>query len=129
MLARLLVTVAAGFFALGGLTLLFIPATLQSVLQPDASGGVWLSLLGAAYWGMAAANWIARHAPLGGIYGRAIVLLDFTYLFVSGLVLLRATLDRVVSWPGGLLAGLFLVVGGAFGWLLWGSPGNQTSIE
>lgn len=129
MLERLLVNLAATFFAVGGLALLFIPDTLQAAVQPNATAptGLWLSLLGAAYWAMAVANWTARHAPLGGIYGRAIVLLDFTYLSVGGLVLFRAALDNAVNWPGALLAGLFLVTAAAFGWMLWGSPGNQTT--
>jgi hypothetical protein len=79
---------------LGGITLLFAP---DVVLPALASGfpptAVWIGqLLGAAWIGVAALNWLQRGAVLGGIYGRPVVLANLALYFISALSLLRVLL-------------------------------------
>jgi hypothetical protein len=76
----------------GGVGLLFAPDVLLPALAPGfPTQAAWLGqLLGAAWLGMAALNWLQRGTLLGGIYGRPVVLANAALYFVSALSLLRA---------------------------------------
>ncbi len=54
---------------IGGLALLFAPDVVLSWLEPEfPAGAAWIGqLLGAAWLGLAALNWLNRSAILGGI--------------------------------------------------------------
>ena len=54
--------------ALAGAVLLFAPREVMPASHPP----VLVQLIGAALLGFALANWTARGAMLGGIYGRAV---------------------------------------------------------
>lgn len=119
-LTTTLVTLYAALLLAAGLALLFAP----EVVFPAAEAGAPLALaqlLGAALLGFAAADWTARHALLGGIYGRAVVAGNQVFAFVGALVLLKD-----VPAEGGLAfwAVLLVLVFGAvlFSVLLYRSP-------
>jgi hypothetical protein len=85
---------------LGGLALLFASDTLLPMLAPGfPRNAAWLGqLIGAAWLGVAALNWLQRTVLIGGIYGRPIVLANFVLYFISALSLLRA-LPRASASP------------------------------
>jgi hypothetical protein len=86
--------VSAAVLAAGGGALLFAPDVLLPALVPGfPPSGLWLGqLVGAAWLGMAALNWLQRAAILGGIYGRPVVLANLVLYFVSALSVLRVLL-------------------------------------
>lgn len=92
MIAPILSRVSAGVLVLCGVALLFASDVLLPALIPAfPPAAAWLGqLLGAAWLGLAAINWLQRRAVLGGIYGRPIVLANLTVFVVSALSLIRA---------------------------------------
>lgn len=94
MISSLLSRVSAAALLLGGGGLLFAPDVLLPALVPGfPPAAAWLGqLLGAAWLGVAALNWLQRGAVLGGIYGRPVVFTNLVLYFVSALSLLRAGL-------------------------------------
>jgi hypothetical protein len=118
----LFVTIVAVLYLGLGVVILFLP---QSVSAPVAGIAVALlsaQLYGAAVLGLGLANWIARRSPLGGIYGRALVVGNFTHAGAAMLVLLRPAIaagsPRLYA---ALVVALVLAIG--FGWLLFASDG------
>ena len=92
MISSLVSRVSAAVLLLGGAGLLFASDVLLPALVPGfPRSAAWLGqLLGAAWLGVAALNWVGRGTLLGGIYGRAIVLANAVLYFVGALSLLRA---------------------------------------
>jgi hypothetical protein len=76
----------------GGLALLFAADAVLPALAPGfPPAAAWVGqLLGAAWLGVAALNWLQRAAVLGGIYGRPVVFANAVLYLVSALSLLRA---------------------------------------
>jgi hypothetical protein len=105
------------------------------VVLPRLSPGfptstLWLGqLLGAAWLGVAALNWLGRAALLGGIYGRPTVFANTALYFISALVLIRAA-TRVEA-PAALLALAAPLVALAltYGWLLLRGPFEKELAE
>ena len=84
-----LITLYAAFLLLAGIALLFAPEEMGALTHQAATGpALFVQLLGAAFIGFAASNWITRHAPVGGIYGRAVVVGNLTFSAVGALALL-----------------------------------------
>lgn len=80
------------------------------------------SLLGAALLGLGMMTWMTRHAPIGGIYGRPVLMANLMHFLVGGLALLRVVLDGAgAGWPAAL--GAFYLAGAAsYGALLFSNP-------
>ena len=95
MISSLLSRASAAVLLAAGAALLFASDVVLPALVPGfPPAAAWLGqLLGAAWLGVAALNWLQRGAVLGGIYGRPVVLANLTVYFVSALSLLRALLD------------------------------------
>jgi hypothetical protein len=109
--------ISAAVLLAGGLALLFASDVLLPLLVPGfPAAGAWLGqLLGAAWLGVAALNWLHRGALLGGIYGRPVVLANLVLYFVGALSLLRALGEPGVPralWGLAVPASLLAVVYG-----------------
>ena len=111
-------TVALGLLGLGVL-FVFAPEEVGPVLTGRADP-LAFSLLGAALVGLGAVNWMTRHQPLGGIYGRPVVVANFAHFVIGGLTLLRAGLDGEATGWGWALAASYLAGALAYGALLVG---------
>ncbi len=117
---------SAAALAAAGLALLFAADVLLPRLAPAlprgaAAGVAWVGqLLGAAWLGVAALNWLQRDTRLGGIYGRPVVLANLVLYLVSALSALRAlpTVGRG-AWA---VAGPALAGAGVYALLLWRGP-------
>jgi hypothetical protein len=124
MISSLLSRVSAGVLLLGGVALLFASDALLPALVPGfPSAGAWLGqLLGAAWLGVAALNWLQRGAILGGIYGRPVVFANLTLYLVTALTLLRVVVARAA--PPGLWTVLVpaAALAAAYGTLLLRGP-------
>jgi hypothetical protein len=100
--------VSLGLLALGA-AFVFAGAELASAL--GWSGGEPMSsLLGGALFGLGGANWMARSSPMGGIYGRAVVLGTQVHFVVGAAALLRHV-ARTPASPGSLAVTAFYVLG------------------
>jgi hypothetical protein len=117
--SRILATTSALALAAAGLLLLFaaddvVPRFVSGV-QADAA---WVGqLLGAAWLGIAALNWLSRGSVLGGIYGRPIVMANAATYFITTTVLLRAPLAGAPL--AAIVPGIFAVL---YGLLLFRGP-------
>ena len=99
MISSVLSRVSATVLLLGGLALLFASdALLPALVQGFPPNAAWLGqLLGAAWLGMAALNWLNRSALLGGIYGRPVVFANLAVYSISALSLFRSLVGDAAS--------------------------------
>ena len=115
---------SAALLFLGGAALLFASDVALPALVPGfPPGAAWLGqLLGAAWLGVAALDWLQRDAVLGGIYGRPVVFANLALYFVSALSLLRAVAggDAPLALWAALVPAAVLAV--AYGVLLKRGP-------
>jgi hypothetical protein len=109
---------------LGGLALLFAPDVIVPALIPGfPPEAAWLGqLLAAAWLGLAALNWLQRHALLGGIYGRAVVAANSALYLVSALSLVRALFDGTAPRAAWIICAPALVLAAAYCALLLRGP-------
>ena len=116
MISSLLSRLSAAVLAVGGVALLFAADAVLPALAPGfPPAAAWLGqLLGAAWLGVAAMNWLQRDTVLGGIYGRPVVFANVALYFVSALSLLRALVGgaaRPALWvacvPAAVLAAAY----------------------
>lgn len=80
-----LVLLVSLVYGVAGIVLTFAPDELLARAgATPAPVVVWLGqLLGAALLGLAFLNWLQRHAVVGGILGRPLLLTNLTFLMVS----------------------------------------------
>ena len=124
MLSTHLSRVSAIVLLLGGLVLLFAADVVLARLIPGfPEAGTWLGqLLGAAWLGLAALNWLSQATLLGGIYGRGVVSANATTHFVGAMVLLRLATRGDVPRPLLVVAIPVALLAVAYGWLLFRGP-------
>lgn len=105
---------AAWVWGGAGCVLLFAPQEFAGWLGVDlAPPAPWVvQVLGSALLGIAVMNWLQRRAPVGGIYGRPLVLMNLWFALPAFLSGLREAVARpgVLVWAAVLLMGLFAVV-------------------
>lgn len=131
MRAKAFVGASALIYAIGGFALLFLPHELlaHGTAAPDAASARTAQLLGAALLGMAAMNWTARGAILGGIYGRAVMNGNFCFAFISAMTTVRALFDGNASIWLWLLAASSILLAAGFAYFLYGRPSAPAAKE
>ena len=126
-LVKQAVGLSAIVLAVAGVLLLFAPDEIGGMLVPPPGlAGPFGQLLGAALLGFATLNWIGRHHPLGGIYGRAIVAGNQAHFTIGAVVLVKHGLSAggpVAYW---ILAVVYVVEALFFSYLLYGSTGLRS---
>ena len=123
-ISSLISRTSAAVLLFGGTALLFAPDALLPALVPSfPPGATWLGqLLGAAWLGIAALNWLQRSVVLGGIYGRPVVLANLSLYFISALSLLRPLANGAASPMVWAVAGPAGALAVAYGALLLRGP-------
>ena len=123
MISAFISRTSAFWLGAGGFALLFGPdAVLPRLIAGYPASGLWLGqLLGAAWLGLAALNWINRRLILGGVFGRPIVLANAVHFFVSAMVLIRAAI-RQPQASVELMAIPTITLAVAYGALLFRGP-------
>jgi hypothetical protein len=120
---RLGATISAVCLGIAGAVLLFAPREAGSVLVPGSSP-VLMQLIGAALLGFGTANWTARGAALGGIYGRAIVTGNQMHFMIGAIVLLTHRREVEAPHPAFWVFTTMYVIGAAyFSYLMFFSSG------
>ena len=134
--SRIIASSSALVLAAAGTLLLFASDEVLPRLVPGISrDGAWLGqVLGAAWLGIAALNWLSRGSVLGGIYGRPIVMANAVTYFITATVLLKAPLAGariVVALPAAfaLLYGLLLFRGPFVAATKGGAATSRSSLE
>lgn len=120
------VTVLSLLQILLGVVLVFAPQETAAFFF--AEGGappVLLSLVGAALFGFGQLNWMTRQQPLGGIYGRPVVMANLGHFVVGGLALARAATTPVL-WG---VATFYLAGAVFYGALLFTSPKGSAAAN
>lgn len=74
-----------------------------------------LQLLGAAVFGLSMLNWMSRYSRIGGIYGRPLVIANFTNAATATLMLFHLWRRAGTSTALALTLGLYAVFALAFG--------------
>ena len=111
------------WLGIAGFALLFAPdGVLPRLVAGYPASGLWLGqLLGAAWLGLAALNWINRRLILGGVFGRPIVLANAVHYFISAMVLIRAAIHQPQASVE-LMAIATITLAVAYGALLFRGP-------
>jgi hypothetical protein len=119
---RALLMASSGVMGLAGLAASFAPAELLGVLKvsPAEPLPVVIQMLGAAYLGLALANWTAKDSLIGGIYARPLAIGNCVHFIVVALALFKHELragfhDALV----GVLV-VYAIFALGFGWLVFG---------
>lgn len=109
----------AVYLGASGALLLFAPDEVGRAL--GSAAGPLLQLLGGALMGLGAADWLVRHSPLGGVYGRAVVTANQLHFTVGALVLAKHSFGAAEPGAHWLLTGAHLLGALFFNWLVYGS--------
>lgn len=120
-LTSALATTAALILLGLGVACVFAPEEVSAALTGQ-NNPLAFSLLGAALVGLGAVNWVTRHQPMGGIYGRPVVLANLAHFLIGGLALLRVGLDGEATGWAWALGALYLGGAAAYGVLLVRGP-------
>ena len=120
---------SAIFLMAAGAAILFFPQELAYFLgSPRLLGGplIVVKLLAAALFALGMLDWMNRFATVGGIYGRPVLMANFTFYFITTITLARVAFTTGASkahWGGLAICAFF---GTWFAWLLFGrSPGAK----
>lgn len=105
-----------------GLLLIFGPVEAAALVGGTQEQAIAFAVLGAALFGLGMLNWMTREAPIGGIYGRPVLIANLVHFVAGGLALVRYVLAHQV--PRGLWGVTALYVAGIafFGMLLFSAP-------
>ena len=119
-----LMRASAFVLMLAGIALLFASDDILPRVIPEfPARGAWLGqLLGGAWLGTAALNWLNRGGRLGGIYGRPVVLANTVLYFVSAMALLKIVVLPHPSPVVVIATIVFVVFAALYGWLMFGGP-------
>lgn len=127
MSTRLLLQSSGLLLMVLGILLSFLPAEIASFLGFSEGLAIELALqfLGAVYFGFGMLNYMSKGAVVGGIYGRPLVVGNFSHFLIAALALLKAqNLLSTFPWLW-ILAAVFGLLAVAFGRLLFLHPAKS----
>lgn len=121
---RIIMIASSVFMGAAGLLLSFLPQEILAYFSENSNEQItiFFQLLGAIYFAFAFLNWTAKGSILGGIYGRSIVIGNFTHFMIGALTLLKgfsAFNDIIVMW---VVTGLYVVFASMFGLIMFTHP-------
>jgi hypothetical protein len=124
MRAGILSRASAATLLVAGMSLLFLPDVVLPIVSSGyPASAAWLGqLLGGAWLGIAALNWLSRSAVLGGIYGRPVVFANAMMYFIGGISILKAAQRSGFPVVLSLIALAMLLFASVYGWLMRRGP-------
>lgn len=97
---KILMATSAVVLGVLGLTLSFLPEEILSYYSaPSMEGTLTLQLLGAAYFGYAMLNWMAKGNLIGGIYSKPLAMANVAHFLIGGITLVKLA----IGTPGNLV--------------------------
>jgi hypothetical protein len=112
---RILQTLSTAFFGACGIVALFAPEVFLGAISMANVTPHWpVQILAAALLALGIFNWMTRGFALGGIYGRPVVMTNFTFFFIAAMTTIRAALAGGRPGPIGVLVicGIFAIAYG-----------------
>jgi hypothetical protein len=112
---RILQTLSTAFFGACGIVALFAPEVFLGAISMAHVTPHWpVQILAAALLALGIFNWMTRGFALGGIYGRPVVMTNFTFFFIAAMTTIRAALAGGRPGPIGVLVicGIFAIAYG-----------------
>ena len=121
---NLLLWISAVLYFAASLPLLFAPEELLAYFgaTPSALDIAPLQVIGSAIFGYAMLNWMNRYGVIGGIYGRPVVMANFTHAVTAALLLGKIAIRVPFSPPLVAAVVLYGVLAVAFGYKLFTAP-------
>ncbi len=115
---------AAAWMGVAGLLLTFAPQELLEAARIPAERTAVLAaqIAGAACFGFALTNWMARGTAIGGIYQRPLAIGNFAHFLIAALALLKALRGASPSTTHVVLVLVYALFAIAFGRILFFSP-------
>lgn len=107
---------AASAIVLGasGVALSFFPDEILHLFSsPSLGGTVTLQLLGAAYFGFAMLNWMAKGNLIGGIYSKPVAMANVAHFFIGGITLVKLAIGisgSPVLWAAAAIYSIFAIL-------------------
>ena len=127
---RLLQILSTAVLGACGIVSLFAPEVFLSAIGMANVTPHWpVQLLAAAWLALAMFDWMTMGFTMGGIYGRPVVMTNFTFFFVAALTTVRVVLAASLPGPIAVLlvCGIFAI---AYGLLLFRSgPASASSVK
>jgi len=119
----LLTTSAAVFFA-AATALLFAPEEILSFVGVEGTGfdRALLQMIAAALFGFSMLNWMNRRSRIGGIYGRPVVVANFSHAAIATAMLVRVVPGSETRWSAWAVLSAYALLTVAFAWKLFHSP-------
>ncbi|WP_200975869.1 hypothetical protein [Echinicola sp. 20G] len=95
MSTKVLMVVSSTFMGVLGVTAVFLPQEILSLLgePPSVLIELLIQLVGALYFGFAIMNWMAKSTLIGGIYAKPLCMGNFTHFTIAALGLLKGIND------------------------------------
>jgi len=120
---KILLTSSAWTMGAAGVACSFAPHELLGAagVPPSETAAVLVQLLGAALFGFAMVNWMARGSLIGGIYNRPLAVGNTAHFVIGGLAAAKAVLSNR-SVPLAMAAVVYLLFAVGFGLVLFRSP-------
>ncbi len=114
-----------------GIILTFMPQETAVYFRWPVTNTILFQILGALYLGFAMLNWISKNSIIGGIYGRAVVLGNFTHFFIGALALIKLATRNKIDVTIIVITIIYAVFSIIFGYLLFTGPKvkNNESIK
>lgn len=112
--------------AIGGL-FEFFPQEVLTSIQATSEGPMPLvvQISGALYLGFGVTNWMAKGSLIGGIYSRPLAIGNFLHFLVGALALTKFFLDSPALAPILLIAFVYTLFAGVFGFVFFTNPSPQ----
>ena len=128
---KIVMTVCAIILGVIGIILTFMPQETAAYFQWPVTNTILFQILGALFMGFAMINWISKNIIIGGIYGRAIVVGNFTHFFIGALALIKLATRNKIDVTIILITIIYAVFAIIFGYLLFNGPKvkNSESIK
>jgi len=121
---NLLVLGSAVLYFAAALPLLFAPDELLTYAgaNPSTLDSALLQVIGSALFGFAMLNWMNRFGVIGGIYGRPLVIANFTHAATATLLLGHVAMRAPFTVPLTIVVVLYGALAVAFGYKLFAAP-------
>jgi hypothetical protein len=121
--------VSALIMGLTGIILLFFPQEVSHYLNLNEANSIFFQIFGSLYFGFAMVNWTAKGSLLGGIYGRPVVIGNFTHFTIGALSLIKWLILYnyfLYFWGFTILYFIFAVL---FGIVMFTNPRLKKTVD
>lgn len=127
--SRILMSASAAVLAALGIAGTFLPHETLTRLgaAPSAPLVLLLQAFGAVCLGFAMLNWMSRHATVGGLYGRPLVVGNLLHFAAAALAFLKLMLrnpELRALWPLGLV---YVLLAAGFAVAMFRPPGQAAA--